>query len=100
MELPAAHYAAHPYDQVLKDGKMVGLSTYPVFSANERAWLSLAMVREDLAAPGTRLEVLWGEKDGGTAKPMVERHRQVKVGAVAQPWPIHEASREHYRKAV
>ncbi len=100
MEMPAAHYAAHPYDQVLKDGVLVGLSTYPVFSANERAWLSLAMVREDLAAPGTRVELLWGEKDGGTAKPMVERHRQVTVGAEVQPWPIHAASRERYRKAV
>jgi vanillate/3-O-methylgallate O-demethylase len=54
MELPTGNYAAHPYDQVLLDGKMVGISTYPVYSANERAWISLAMVRSDLAEQGTK----------------------------------------------
>ncbi len=98
MELPAGHYAAHPYDQVLLGGDLVGLSTYPVYSANERAWISLAMVRGDLAVQGTRLEILWGEKDGGTAKPHVERHIQMRVGAEVHPWPIHAAAREGYRK--
>ena len=97
MELPASYYAAHPYDQVLLDGRMVGQSTYPVYSANERAWLSLGMVRGDLAAPGTALRVLWGEADGGTAKPHVESHRQTEIGARVQPWPIHEATRREYR---
>lgn len=100
MELPAGHYAAHPYDQVLLDGRQVGLSTYPVYSANERAWISLAMVRADLAAQGTRLEILWGEKDGGTAKPHVERHVQMPVGAEVHPWPIHAAARQGYRRQV
>ena len=98
MELPAGHYAAHPYDQVLKDGKLVGLSTYPVYSANERAWISLAMLRADLAAQGTAVHVLWGEKDGGTQKPHVERHVQMQVGAEVHPWPIHAAARAEYRR--
>lgn len=80
MELPTGHYAAHPYDQVLLDGALVGLSTYPVYSANERAWISLAMVRGDLAASGTNLQILWGEADGGTDKPHVEEHVQMEVG--------------------
>lgn len=98
MELPTGNYAAHPYDQVLLDGQLVGLSTYPVYSANERAWISLAMVRADLAAPGTTLSILWGEANGGSAKPHVERHRQIEIGAEVHPWPIHSASREGYRK--
>lgn len=97
MELPAGHYAAHPYDKVLLDDELVGLSTYPVYSANERAWISLAMVRGDLAARGTGLSILWGEADGGTGKPHVERHVQMKVAAQVYPWPIHEASRREYR---
>jgi glycine cleavage system aminomethyltransferase T len=97
MEMPAGHYAAHPYDQVFLDGTQIGLSTYPVYSANERAWISLAMVRPDLAEPGTRLSILWGEKDGGTKKPHVERHIQMEVSAEAHPWPIHAASRQQYR---
>lgn len=98
MELPAGHYAAHPYDQVLHDGQLVGLSTYPVYSANERAWISLAMVRADLAAQGTGLHILWGEANGGTAKPHVERHVQMQVAAEVHPWPIHAAARESYRR--
>lgn len=97
MELPAGHYAAHPYDQVLLDGEQVGLSTYPVYSANERAWISLAMVRNDLAKDGIRLSILWGEADGGTKKLHVERHRQMEVSAVVYPWPIHAAARQEYR---
>jgi vanillate/3-O-methylgallate O-demethylase len=100
MEMPASHYAAHPYDQVQSDGKLVGLSTYPVYSANERAWISLAMVEGGLSAPGSRVSVLWGEADGGTAKPAVEPHRQVEIGAEVHPWPIHEASRREYRRQV
>jgi len=98
MEMPAGHYAAHPYDQVLLDGEQIGISTYPVYSANERAWISLAVVRADLAAQGTRLSILWGEKDGGTAKPQVERHVQMEIAAEVHPWPIHAAARAEYRR--
>lgn len=97
MEMPAAHYAAHPYDKVVSNGKTVGISTYPIYSANERAWLSLAVIDEGYAEMGNRLEIVWGEADGGTAKPVVERHRQVNVGAEIHPWPIHEAYRRTYR---
>lgn len=98
MEMPAGHYAAHPYDRIVDgDGATVGISTYPVYSANERAWLSLSMIDEAHAAMGNHLRIVWGEADGGTAKPVVERHRQMSVGAVVHPWPIHEASRLKYR---
>jgi vanillate/3-O-methylgallate O-demethylase len=97
MELPAGHYSAHPYDQVLLDDDLVGLSTYPVYSANERAWISLAMVRKDLSSRGTKLTILWGEANGGTKKPQVEKHVQIRLGAEVHPWPIHEAARQEYR---
>lgn len=97
MELPSGHYAAHPYDQVQLNGELVGVSTYPTYSANERAWISLAMIRGDLADQGTKLDILWGEKDGGTNKPHVEEHVQMLVHAEVHPWPIHAAARETYR---
>lgn len=100
MEMPAGHYAHHPYDEVRVNGRTIGISTYPVYTANERAWISLATIDEQYAAPGSGVEIVWGEKDGGTAKPRVERHRQVTVRATAQPWPIHEASRSSYRKSA
>jgi len=97
MEMPAGHYAAHPYDKVISNGKTVGISTYPVYSANERAWLSLAVIDEGAAEMGNKLEIIWGEANGGTAKPVVERHRQINIGAEVHPWPIHEAYRRSYR---
>ncbi|MCI5076163.1 aminomethyl transferase family protein [Oricola sp.] len=97
MEMPAAHYATHPYDRVLVDGRDVGVSISPVFSANERAWISLAILEEAAAAPGGEVTVVWGEPNGGTAKPNVEPHRQMQVRAEVHPWPIHESSRQHYR---
>lgn len=98
MELPSGHYAAHPYDQVLKDGDRVGISTYPVYSANERAWISLAILRADLSAQGSKVSILWGEANGGSEKPHVEPHVQMEVGAEVHPWPIHQAARLTYRK--
>ena len=98
MEMPAGHYAAHPYDRIVDGaGNTIGISTYPVYSANERAWLSLSMIDEAHAAMGSHVGIVWGEANGGTAKPVVERHRQMTVGAVVHPWPIHEASRLGYR---
>lgn len=98
MELPAGHYAAHPYDQVLVNDEQIGVSTYPVYSANERAWISLAIINKAHSAQGDSVDILWGEADGGTAKPHVEKHKQIKVSAEVHPWPIHAASRHTYRK--
>lgn len=97
MEMPAAHYAAHPYDKVSVNGAMVGLSITPAYSPGERAWISLAILNPEVAEIGTEVTVTWGEPDGGSSKPTVERHRQVEVRATVQPWPIHTGSRASYR---
>jgi vanillate/3-O-methylgallate O-demethylase len=97
MDFPAAHYASYPYDLVTKDGKQVGISIAPAYSANEKAWISLAILNPDVAEIGTEVTVTWGEPDGGSSKPTVERHRQADVRAEVHPWPIHEASRLTYR---
>jgi hypothetical protein len=59
---------------------MVGLSTYTVYTANVRSWFSLAMIDEDVA-DGTDVTVVWGEEDGGSRKPIVERHVQTPIRA-------------------
>jgi vanillate/3-O-methylgallate O-demethylase len=101
MDAPAAYYASFPFDRVLSDGEDVGVSISPAYSANERAWLSLAVVREEVSVTGTQVSLLWGEPDAGMkpagVKPNVERHRQIAVRATVQPWPINEAARVNYR---
>lgn len=100
LDLPASHYATLPYDMILQNGKMVGISTYPVYTANGRRWISLSMIDEAQSAAGTEVKVLWGEPDGGTTKPTVERHIQTEVRAIVGPAPFAVEAREAYRPHV
>ena len=63
----------HPYDNVTVDGKTVGVSTWVGYSANEGKMLTLAILDAEHAEPGTEVTFVWGEENGGTAKPTVER---------------------------
>jgi glycine cleavage system aminomethyltransferase T len=96
MEFPSAVYSMHPFDRVEKDGQLVGLSTWISYTANEGKMLTLAMVDEAFATPGTEVDFVWGEPDGGTSKPTVEKHRQIKIKAVVAPVPYSEVARTSY----
>ncbi|MGB8362509.1 MAG: aminomethyl transferase family protein [Acidimicrobiia bacterium] len=98
MEFPSAVYAMHPYDAVLSGGDTVGISTWIGYSSNERTMLTLAVLDNDHATPGTEVTLLWGEENGGTSKANVERHRQVEIGAVVSPVPYAKVARESYRE--
>ena len=97
MEMPAAHYATCPYDLVNLNGKPVGISHYPVYTTNVRSWISLALLDEAAADPGTEVAITWGEPDGGTAKPSVERHVQTEIRATVEPCPISVEVRTGYK---
>lgn len=100
MDIPASHYASMPYDLVMKNGRQVGISHYPVYTSNVRGWISLALVDESVAAPGGKVTIVWGEPDGGSRKPTVERHIQTEVEAEVHPCPISITTRETYRKSA
>ena len=93
MEMPNAHYAAHPYDMVMSGRRMVGLSTYPGYLSVDHQWVSLAMIDEADAAFGQEVTVVWGEPNGGSKKPGVERHVQKEIRATIQPWPYSKQAR-------
>jgi vanillate/3-O-methylgallate O-demethylase len=95
IDLPLSNYATWPYDKVLHDGEVVGLSTFSGYSYNERAQLSLAVVDLDVDI-GTEVTLVWGEEDGGSAKPVVERHVQAELRAVVSPCPYSEVARTSY----
>jgi syringate O-demethylase len=96
MEFPLAIYAMHPYDRVTVDGKTVGLSTWVGYSSNERRMLTLAIVDPAFAEPGERVKLVWGEENGGTRKPGVERHAQFELNATVSPAPYAEVARKTY----
>jgi vanillate/3-O-methylgallate O-demethylase len=95
IDLPLSNYATWPYDKVLHDGEILGLSTFSGYSYNERSMLSLAMVDVDVEI-GTEVTLVWGEEAGGSAKPVVERHAQAEFRAIVSPCPYSEVARTSY----
>ena len=96
IEFPSAVYAMHPYDKVTKNGKTVGVSTWVGYSANEGQMLTLAILEPEQATIGNEVTFVWGEENGGTAKPAVERHDQVEIRAMVSPVPYAQVARTEY----
>ncbi|GIX13447.1 MAG: glycine cleavage system protein T [Paracoccaceae bacterium] len=99
--LPLAAAARMHVDRVTDAaGRTVGLATYPAYTVNERAMMSLATVEAEHAAPGTELILHWGE-DGGGARSAgnIEPHRQVQIRVTVAPCPISRAA-QSYRSAI
>ena len=97
-DFPSAVYATLPYDKVTKGGKTIGISTWCGYSSNEGRMLTLAMLDLDNADPGNEVTFVWGEPDGGTSKPTVERHVQTEINAIVSPVPYSDVARKEYRK--
>jgi vanillate/3-O-methylgallate O-demethylase len=95
IDLPLSNYATWPNDKVLKDGAMVGVSTFSGYTTNERSMLSLAILDQDIEF-GTEVTLVWGEEDGGSSKPVVERHVQCEIRAIVSPCPYSEVARTTY----
>jgi hypothetical protein len=81
---------------VLKNGRMVGLSTFSSYSYNERAMLSLGVMDTEYSEVGTEVSLVWGEENGGSSKPTVERHRQIEIRATVGPVPYGQLARAGY----
>lgn len=97
MEYPSAVYAMHPFDEVrAADGSLAGLSTWIGYSSNEGKFLTLAMLDEAYATPGTEVSLVWGEPNGGSRKPTVEPHVQTAIKAIVAPVPYAEVARDSY----
>ncbi len=88
MEIPYANYCTSPQDIVLAGEQPVGISYYPVYSVHVGGWFSLAAVDEHFAVDGQSLNVVWGEPEGGSRKPAVERHIQKSVRVTVDAKPI------------
>ena len=96
-DLPIANYASSSYDSVTIGHRVVGLSMFTGYSHNERCGLSLGVVDGDVNM-GDVLTLIWGEENGGTQKPTVERHRQCEVRVKVAPVPYSRDAREAYQQ--
>ena len=67
-DLPNANYGSSNFDSVVDaSGKIVGLSMFTGYSANERSGLSLATVDPDVPI-GAEVKVIWGEPTAGRGR--------------------------------
>lgn len=96
-DLPIANYASSSYDRVLAGDKQVGVSMFTGYSHNERCGLSLGVVDQAVDI-GDELTLIWGEEQGGTSKPTVERHRQCEIRVKVAPVPYSRDARESYHQ--
>jgi glycine cleavage system aminomethyltransferase T len=97
IDLPVAATGRLHYDKVLdENGTLVGFGTYPAYSYNERAMMSLGSVDEAFAIPGTELTLVWGEDGGGSRSGgRVEPHVQIEIRVTVAPTPIGDTAREY-----
>lgn len=96
IDFPSAVYAMHPYDKLVVDGQSAGLSTWIGYSANEDRMLTLAVMDAKYSKPGTQVNLLCGEQQGGSAKLTVEQHIQTEIRAPVSPVPYSEVARDSY----
>ena len=94
-DLPIANYASSSYDRIKVGEKTVGFSMFTGYSHNERCGLSLGVVDANVNV-GDVVTLVWGEENGGTSKPTVERHRQLDVRVKVSPTPYARDAREGY----
>ena len=97
-DFPSAVYSTLPYDKVMREGKVIGISTWCGYSANEGKMLTLAVLDEEYSKPGMEVTFVWGEEDGGSPRPTVERHVQTAIRAIVCPVPYSEVARTTYAK--
>lgn len=95
--MPKARYGLYQMDSVLTNGEPAGISMDCGYLANERAVVSLAVINEAFATPGTSVTLLWGEEPN-SAKPGVEPHVQTEIRATVAPVPYGAHARMTYRK--
>ncbi len=91
LEMPAGHYASCPLDKVVIGSRQVGLSVYAAYTMGAGGWFSIGIVNAADVELGGVVEIIWGEPDGGTAKPTVEPHRQTTIRAKMASTPSRRA---------
>lgn len=91
--LPRVGWARMAYDEVLKDGELIGISHSRSFEWDVRCIVSLARVDVEHCDPGTEVAVVWGEPGGRSPNPKIENHTQTEIAATVTKAPYVEDRR-------
>ncbi|MFB7495691.1 aminomethyl transferase family protein [Streptomyces sp. NPDC056161] len=88
LDIPYSVYATFQYDKVLIGDRPAGVSFKGAYTVNIGGWASVASIDEADAQDGTEVTLVWGEENGGSAKPSVERHVQTPIRATVHTTPL------------
>ena len=96
LDFPKARYGFYQMDEVVQQGKQVGVSTDAGYVAYPQRYMSLATIDNSIR-DGDTVEIIWGE-DPISAKPQTDRnHKQTRIRATVLPAPYQEYARTTYR---
>jgi vanillate/3-O-methylgallate O-demethylase len=87
LELPITSFTHFQFDQVKRNGRLVGLATFSGYTVNINGLCSLAMVDETEAIDGAEVVLLWGQ-DPGSPKPNLDPHVQTEIRATISTKPL------------
>jgi vanillate/3-O-methylgallate O-demethylase len=85
---PFSEYGISQNDAVHVKDSPVGVSTYCSYTVNIGTFASVGLIDEAHAQDGTEVTITWGEPDGGSSKPTVERHVQTQIRATVSTVPL------------
>jgi vanillate/3-O-methylgallate O-demethylase len=88
LEQPVSNYSTLSFDRVVSGDRLAGISANSGYSVNVGGWSSLAVLDEEHVRDGAEVTLIWGEQDGGSAKPTVERHVQTPIRAIVSTTPL------------
>ncbi|MDX2376939.1 aminomethyl transferase family protein [Microbacterium sp. LRZ72] len=97
LDFPKARYGLFQMDDVLHDGRSVGVSTDAGYIAFDQLYMSLASLDVDVPE-GAEVEVVWGEDPISRKDSVDVAHRQVRIRATVAPAPYHDYARTVYRQ--
>lgn len=93
-ELPTPTYGWPQADEVRsRDGQLIGVSQFSGYIRGERDLISVCGIDEEHAAIGNEVVITWGEVNGGSRKPHVERHAQTTIRAIVSEAPYSRRAR-------
>ncbi|MGQ4598217.1 hypothetical protein [Nocardia sp. R6R-6] len=85
---PIVNYAWSQHDEIRSlGGDLIGLSRHAAYQNPLGDVLSLAVINHGHAEIGSEVVITWGEPNGGSRKPQVERHEQTTIRARIAPAP-------------
>lgn len=90
------HFYSYGRHRVERNGRLVGMTFWTANIAPVKRMLSLALVDHVAAAPGTEVEVVWGEHPGHGTAPDADLGF-ARIRATVQLSPYNEYARTAYR---